>query len=187
MRQPPIIDPHNQPDTTAERRLGVIPNRETNRTVDRLGRYQERGGVMITDGDRVLGELIRKIAVTGAGVTVTILGDQVTLDIAAGGGGGAPTTATYITQTANAGLSAEQALASLATGILKNTTGTGVLSIAVGADLPAHTHVSTDIDATVSTTEFGYLSGVTSDIQTQLNSRLEYAAVQRLIAIGTQL
>jgi hypothetical protein len=48
-----------------------------------------------------------------------------------GGGGGAPTTATYITQTPDATLSAEQALSALATGILKNTTTTGVLSIAV--------------------------------------------------------
>lgn len=45
-----------------------------------------------------------------------------------GGGGGAPTTSTYITQTADAGLSAEQALSSLATGPVKVTTGTGVLS-----------------------------------------------------------
>lgn len=44
--------------------------------------------------------------------------------------GGAPTNATYITQTADSTLSAEQALGSLATGILKNTTTTGVLSIA---------------------------------------------------------
>jgi hypothetical protein len=50
-------------------------------------------------------------------------------------GSGAPTTATYITQTADAGLSAEQALGALATGILKSTTTTGVVSIAVqGAD-----------------------------------------------------
>ncbi len=48
--------------------------------------------------------------------------------IAPGGGGGAPTDATYITQTANATLSAEQALGALATGFLKNTTTTGVLS-----------------------------------------------------------
>ena len=47
-----------------------------------------------------------------------------------GGGGGAPTDATYITQTANGTLSAEQALGSLATGLLKNTTTTGVLTIA---------------------------------------------------------
>ena len=51
-----------------------------------------------------------------------------TVDI--GGGSGAPTDATYITQTANGDLSAEQALGDLATGILKNTTATGVLSIA---------------------------------------------------------
>lgn len=43
---------------------------------------------------------------------------------------GAPVDATYITQTANGTLSAEQNLAALATGLLKNTTTTGVLSIA---------------------------------------------------------
>ncbi|MGD9729993.1 MAG: phage tail fiber protein, partial [Nitrospiraceae bacterium] len=45
-----------------------------------------------------------------------------------GGGGGAPTDATYITQTPSAGLSDEQALSDLATGLVKVTTGTGVLS-----------------------------------------------------------
>ncbi|MBI3652978.1 MAG: hypothetical protein HY231_18285 [Acidobacteria bacterium] len=44
---------------------------------------------------------------------------------------GAPLDATYITQTANAALTAEQALGSLATGLLKNTTGTGVLALGV--------------------------------------------------------
>ena len=47
---------------------------------------------------------------------------------AAGGGGGAPTDATYITQTANATLTAEQALGLLATGYVKVMTTTGVLS-----------------------------------------------------------
>lgn len=46
--------------------------------------------------------------------------------------GGAPTDATYITQTANGTLTNEQALGSLATGLLKNTTTSGVLSIASG-------------------------------------------------------
>lgn len=50
--------------------------------------------------------------------------------ITGGGGGGAPTNATYITQTPNATLSAEQAVSALATGLLKGTTGTGVVSIA---------------------------------------------------------
>lgn len=44
--------------------------------------------------------------------------------------GGAPQNATYIVQTPNGTLSNEQALSALATGILKNTTTTGVLSIA---------------------------------------------------------
>jgi hypothetical protein len=45
-----------------------------------------------------------------------------------GGGGGAPTNATYITQTPDAGLSAEQALSLLATGLMQVTTATGVVS-----------------------------------------------------------
>ena len=45
-----------------------------------------------------------------------------------GGGGGAPTSATYITQTANGDLSAEQALASLSSGIMRVATTTGVVS-----------------------------------------------------------
>lgn len=48
--------------------------------------------------------------------------------------------ATYITQTPDATLSAEQALSSLATGLVKVTTGTGALSTAVAADLPTHPH-----------------------------------------------
>jgi hypothetical protein len=52
----------------------------------------------------------------------------------------APGNATYITQTANGTLSAEQALADLSTGILKVTTTTGVLSTATGSDLPSHSH-----------------------------------------------
>lgn len=45
-----------------------------------------------------------------------------------GGGGGAPTNATYITQTANASLSAEQALAALSSGIMRVATTTGVVT-----------------------------------------------------------
>ena len=51
------------------------------------------------------------------------------------GGGGAPTTATYITQTPDATLSAEQALSLLSTGLLKVTTTTGVLSTAAVTDV----------------------------------------------------
>lgn len=47
-----------------------------------------------------------------------------------GGGGGAPTDATYITQTPNGTLTNNQALSILATGVLINTTTTGILSVA---------------------------------------------------------
>ena len=58
-------------------------------------------------------------------------------------GGSAPLSATFITQTLSADLSAEQALSALATGILKSTTGTGVVSIAAAGteySVPGHTH-----------------------------------------------
>lgn len=45
-----------------------------------------------------------------------------------GSAGNAPADATYITQTASSGLSAEQALSSLSTGLMKVTTATGVIS-----------------------------------------------------------
>lgn len=62
--------------------------------------------------------------------------------------GAAPNNPTYITQTPDAGLTAEQALSALATGILKSATGTGVVSIATaGTDysVPGHTHALADI------------------------------------------
>lgn len=68
--------------------------------------------------------------------------------------GGAPSDATYITQTANGTLSAEQALSALATGIVKNTTTTGVLSIAAdGTDYLAPTR----IDDTKGNGDTGYV------------------------------
>ncbi len=51
-------------------------------------------------------------------------------------GGKAPANAKYIVQTADATLTAEQALGALATGILKSTTTTGVVSIAAATDIP---------------------------------------------------
>lgn len=75
---------------------------------------------------------VSELNFTGAGVTsCTRSGNRGTCTIAGGGGGGAPTDATYITQTANATLTNEQALSSLSTGVVKVTTGTGVLSTAV--------------------------------------------------------
>jgi hypothetical protein len=77
---------------------------------------------------------------------------------AVAGGGGAPTDATYITQTPNGTLTNEQPLSALATGILKSTTGTGVLSIAAaGTDYESPGAVATH--AALTSTH-----GVTGDI-----------------------
>lgn len=83
-----------------------------------------RGSIIIGDDTPKWVEL----PVGPAGQVLTSDGTDVAW--AAPAGGGAPTDATYIVQTANGSLSAEQALGALATGILKNTTTTGVLSIA---------------------------------------------------------
>ncbi len=88
-----------------------------------------------------------------------------------GGGGGAPTNATYILQTANGSLPSSQALGSLSTGVLKNTNVTGVLSIATGSDLPTGIPVASIDSGTITSAQFNRLSGVTSNIQTQIDSK----------------
>lgn len=74
------------------------------------------GSLVVTGSLQVLGSLIG-IATGDSG--------------GSGGSGSAPADATYIVQTPASGLSAEQAMSLLATGIVKNTTTTGVQSIAV--------------------------------------------------------
>lgn len=59
-----------------------------------------------------------------------------------GGSGGAPTDATYITQTPNASLTSEQALSALGTGLMLNTTGTGVVSIYGGSSCGANQYAT---------------------------------------------
>lgn len=89
--------------------------------------------IMVKDEGTAQGS-VRAITVNcvGAGVTCTQSGSTWTVTVA-GGGGGAPTSATYITQTPDATLTNEQALSALATGIVVNTTATGVLTIYTGA------------------------------------------------------
>lgn len=66
--------------------------------------------------------------VQGTNVTITGTWPNQTINATGGGGGGAPTDATYITQTPDSTLTNEQALSTLSTGLLRVTTSTGVLA-----------------------------------------------------------
>jgi hypothetical protein len=85
-----------------------------------------------TTGYPAATDIVRLATVVAGTSTLTSVTDDRSpfLSYGSASASGAPTTATYIVQTAHASLSAEQALSALATGLLKNTTTTGVLSIA---------------------------------------------------------
>jgi len=69
--------------------------------------------------------------------------------------------ATYITQTPSADLANEQALSLLATGLLKSTTGTGVISIAAaGTDYEVPLTFSTGLTRTVNTITANLSTGI---------------------------
>jgi hypothetical protein len=84
------------------------------------------------------------------------------------GTSGAPTTATYITQTADGTLSAEQALGSLATGLMNSTTTTGVVStlaptddnVVVGSGAAWQLKALTDCDAATSAVTYDTTTNV---------------------------
>lgn len=90
-----------------------------------------------------------------------------------GGGSFAPTNATYITQTANGTLSAEQALSSLSTGLMKVTTATGVISTAVsGTDYAPAKKVAIIVDQKTTATDGGGASATTwnaRDLNTEVS------------------
>lgn len=103
-------------------------------------------GEIIVEPTYNVGEVRQYIGMgTPTGLLVEIdLGDEIT---AIGtGGDGAPTDATYITQTVNSSLSNEQALGLLATGFMRSITSTGVVStqtyISLAADVTGNLPVN---------------------------------------------
>lgn len=79
-------------------------------------------------------------------------------------GSGAPTTVPFITTVPDGGVSAEFALSTLATGLLKNTTGTGIPTIAVlGTDYlsPASSITNGQLPSTISSKTFDNSNTIT--------------------------
>lgn len=84
---------------------------------------------------------------------------------AQGGGGGAPTNATYITQTPNGGLSNEQALNALSSGIMRVATTTGVItsltdSAGIAANISDETGTGALVFGTAPTITLGNATGL---------------------------
>ena len=113
----------------------------------------------------------------------------------AGAGTGAPTGAYYITQQADPDLTNEQALASLSTGLLKVTTGTGVLSTATaGTDYadPSALNASSLTSGTVPAARMPALTGDVTSLAgavatTIANDVVTYGKMQNVSAASKLL
>lgn len=121
---------------------------------------------------------------TGTDVEAVLAELQDNIDNASGTG--APTDATYITQTANGSLSAEQALSSLATGIVKVTTGTGVLSTATAnTDYAAATHASRHQNGGADEISIAGLDGTPTELTNHLNDATAAHAASAISVLDT--
>lgn len=91
---------------------------------------------------------------------------------------GPSASATYIVQTADTTIPNAQAMGALATGIVKNTTTTGVLSIAAAGDFPTLNQSTTGSAATLTTarTINGVSFNGSANIQTATASTSDYTA-----------
>lgn len=105
----------------------------------------------------------------------------------AAAGGAAPATATYITQTPDATLSSEQALSLLATGILKSTTATGVVSTAVNGTDYYGPATPTDVPVTDGGTGSSTAAGARTNLGLVIgaNVQAQDAGLQSLSALPT--
>lgn len=116
--------------------------------------------------------------ITSASITAD--GNFTVTGTCTGCGAGAPTDATYITQTSNSSLSNEQALSALSTGLVKVTTTTGVLSTAVsGTDYAPASAAQTTGNFTAT-----YVTGFTTNVTQVINYVLDGSVVTLRFTAG---
>jgi len=172
-----------------------------------LGRNEgTTGAIEQLTGTEVTAMLDDFVGDSGAGGTAGLVPAPGAGDAAAGkyldsdgtwtvpaGGGGAPVDATYIVQTADGTLTNEQALGALATGIVKNTTTTGVLSIAVdGTDYISELSVDpspqlgADLDVNGNDIAMGDLSNLFFGASNDVTIAWDTAGTNDYLAIAIQ-
>lgn len=128
---------------------------------------------------------VREINCVGPGVTCSASSTFGVIFVDAGSG--APTNASYITEVPEAGLSSEFAMSTLATGLVKNTTGTGVPSIYAGSTCGAGQFASATSASGALTcgTPAGVPGG--SSPQVQYNSVGAFGGIANVQSDGTHL
>jgi hypothetical protein len=112
--------------------LTTVGSGATNWVLTRTTDYDEAAEIL--PGTFVIVEQGTTLANTGwiETATVTTVGtDPILFSQFGGGGGGAPSAAKYLVQVSDPSLPNAQSMGALATGLVKNTTSTGVQSIAV--------------------------------------------------------
>lgn len=129
-------------------------------------------GVICRDEGTTLGRA-STLDFTGSAVTASLTAGVCTVSVT-GGSGGAPTDATYLTQTPHGDLSAEQALSLLTTGLMLTTTTTGVVSIYGGTACTNQFPRSLDASgaatcASVATDDLGANAVTLAKLATQAN------------------
>lgn len=112
--------------------LSTVGSGSTNWVLTRTTDYDQAAEIL--PGTFVIVEQGTTLANTGwiETATVTTIGtDPILFSQFGGGGGGAPTASKYLLQVSDPSLPNAQSMGALATGLVKNTTSTGVQSIAV--------------------------------------------------------
>ncbi len=101
---------------------------------------------------------------SGTGITCTRVANQVNISVAGDGGTFAPVNASYIVEVPDSSLTNEFAMSTLASGLVMNTTGTGVPSIYPGqaCSLGSFAHGLTSLGALTCSVPAGGITDVTA-------------------------
>lgn len=140
--------------------------------------FGQAQGFRLYDDFLAKGQAVRLNCI-GSNISCTLDAGTAHLEVIASLGSGAPTDATYLTQTCNAGLSNEQCMSALGTGLVLNTTTTGVQSIYAG------TSCTNQLLRSLNASGAGTCASV--DLASDVTGSLPGASVSGAVATATAL